>query len=58
MTEKFVLIVENEDKLRGLMEKIVSLEGYQVLEIADPRTEVLPCLTVFDPASDELARPL
>lgn len=53
MAERYILILENEAKLRGLMDKIVSLEGYQVLEVADQETTVLPGLTVFDLASVE-----
>ena len=32
---KRVLIIDDEEKLRGLLARIVSLEGFEVLEAAD-----------------------
>ena len=33
-----VLIIDDEDKLRGLLSRIISLEGFQVLEAGDGKT--------------------
>lgn len=35
-----VLLVEDEDKLRGLIKRVLSMEGYSVIESADIRTAV------------------
>jgi len=56
MAERYILILENEAKLRGLMDKIVSLEGYQVLEVADQETSVLRILSYTKGNKMEAAR--
>lgn len=35
---KTVLIIDDEEKLRSLLTKIVSLEGYEVLQAGDCKT--------------------
>ena len=53
MAHKYVVIMETEEKLRSLMEKIIREEGYQVLEMADKANAAAPDLTAFDLASVE-----
>ena len=53
MPARYILIIENEEKLRGLLDQIMSMEKFQVLEIADEKTEALSAPTVFDLASVE-----
>jgi transcriptional regulator with PAS, ATPase and Fis domain len=53
MSHKYVVIMETQEKLRGLMEKIIRAEGYQVLEMTDEATAAPPDVTVFDLASVE-----
>ena len=38
MHMKTVLIIDDEEKLRSLLTKIVSLEGYEVLQAGDCKT--------------------
>jgi transcriptional regulator with PAS, ATPase and Fis domain len=53
MAYRYVLVMESEEKLRSFMDKIIRVEGYQVLEMADEATLALPDLKVFDLASIE-----
>jgi two-component system, NtrC family, response regulator len=53
MIERYVLIADSEDKLRGLMDKIVSEKGYKIREMVDFGPGVAPDITVFDLASVE-----
>ena len=53
MTTRYVLIIENAEKMRNLLERIVSLQDYQVIEIADDETPMVPSLTTFDLQSVE-----
>jgi len=45
--------MENEDKLRGIMEKIVCQEGYHILKMTDLGPGAPPALRVFDLAGVE-----
>ena len=40
MTAGNILVVDDEEKLRGLLKRIISLEGYTVFDAADLRTAV------------------
>ena len=53
MAAKYILIMENEEKVRGLLDQIVSIGEYQVFEMADDKSPVIPSLTVFDLATVE-----
>jgi two-component system NtrC family response regulator len=45
--------MENADKMRNLLDRIVTLQDYQVIEMADEDTPMVPSLTAFDLASVE-----
>jgi transcriptional regulator with PAS, ATPase and Fis domain len=53
MATKFVLIMENEEKMRSLLDRVMSLPEYRVVEMADEETALVPSLTVFDLGSVE-----
>ena len=53
MATRFVLIMESEEKVRRLLDRIEFLGEYQVFEMSDEKTPVVPNLTVFDLASVE-----
>jgi two-component system, NtrC family, response regulator len=53
MATRYVLIMENADKMRNLLDRIVTLQDYQVIEMADEDTPLVPSLTAFDLASVE-----
>jgi two-component system NtrC family response regulator len=53
MTTRYVLIMENADKMRDLLDRIVTLQDYQVIEMANEDTPLVPSLTAFDLASVE-----
>jgi DNA-binding NtrC family response regulator len=53
MSSRYILIIEDEEKLRGLLDQIMATEKFQVLEIADGKTEAMPAPTSFDLASVE-----
>jgi two-component system NtrC family response regulator len=53
MSTRYVLIMENADKMRNLLDRIVTLQDYQVIEMADEDTPMVPSLTAFDLASVE-----
>jgi two-component system, NtrC family, response regulator len=53
MSTRYVLIMENADKMRNLLDRIVTLQDYQVIEMADEETPMIPSLTAFDLASVE-----
>jgi two-component system NtrC family response regulator len=45
--------MENADKMRDLLDRIVTLQDYQVIEMANEDTPLVPSLTAFDLASVE-----
>jgi two-component system NtrC family response regulator len=53
MSTRYVLIMENADKMRDLLDRIVTLQDYQVIEMANEDTPLVPSLTAFDLASVE-----
>jgi two-component system, NtrC family, response regulator len=53
MSTRYVLIMENADKMRDLLDRIVTLQDYQVIEMADEDTPLVPSLTALDLASVE-----
>ena len=53
MTTRYILIMENAEKMRSLLDRIASLQDFQVIEMADGETPMVPSFTVFDLASVE-----
>lgn len=53
MRSRYILIIEDEEKLKGLLDQILATEKFQVLEIADGKTEALATPAAFDLASVE-----
>ena len=48
MATKYVLIMENEEKMRSLLDCVMSMHEYHVVEMADDETPLVPSLAVFD----------
>jgi two-component system NtrC family response regulator len=53
MSTRYVLIMENADKMRNPLDCIGTFKDYQVVEMADEETPMVPSLTAFDLASVE-----